>query len=538
MTGQFANGLRHGEGVQLHASGQWYTGQWKFDERHGEGTHKDNRGVYSGLWMDGKRVHGTHESAVDGEKKVYDGQWANGQAHGVGTLTVGDKQQQGHWCRGEDVDDMLAMLGTRLLDMGIDNDEEPSTPPPAYATPLHAALTPPPSPPTPTSCGSPSPRVDDSVLTGIGRRAAMCLLSHVIANVPVSRCSIVTSVQHAADSGKHFTAGELVLLAYIKVPCAIDFVAKELPRLPQKRTRTAWRGVIDKAVAHFRATCSGKDMDKMHPTYRQHKNASALSRETTSGLVWMQKHLGTYRISDFLSIVAWQPKWNVDTLEDMAASLTKHPFRLGGSLYKRVHSIRSVVTALGYIDDEYARAWLQMSSSNDDALAWMYPDHVDTPSKAIEWIHGQCLLVSNELSEQEAHREVLDALKSMTRGDEACFRCEYKKVHDQLSDDHIDAMETAIAENIGSEWRHRRWGKGGAIKETPTSGAFINGLAAADVLVQDMKKRASKTRVKDRAYAPPTRLDLPSVEDQMEFVFNRTPSRDAAVKCMGRLGCT
>ena len=99
-------------------------------------------------------------------------------------------------------------------------------------------------------------------------------------------------------------------------------------------------------------------------------------------------------------------------------------------------------------------------------------------------------------------------------------------------------METAIAENIGSEWRHRRWGKGGAIKETPTSGAFINGLAAADVLVQDMKKRALKTRVKDRAYAPPTRLELPSVEDQMEFVFNRTPSRDAAVKCMGRLGCT
>jgi hypothetical protein len=97
-------------------------------------------------------------------------------------------------------------------------------------------------------------------------------------------------------------------------------------------------------------------------------------------------------------------------------------------------------------------------------------------------------------------------------------RCEFKKVRDTFTDQHMDAMEWAIAENIGVQWRHRKWGKG--IKETAQSGAFINGIAAAGVLVRHMETVASAQKMR---------------KDQMEFAINRAPTRTAALTCMQRL---
>jgi hypothetical protein len=306
-----------------------------------------------------------------------------------------------------------------------------SPPPPAIdataaTAPATAAAVSPPPPAIDAAAASiataspPLPSTDDA-LTETGRRAGLALLSGVIANVPVRNCSIVRSVQNATMNGKEFTAGELLLLAWIKVPCAIDYLAQQLPHCFKERTRTAWREAVDKAVDHFRATCTGKDIDNMHPVYRQHKSASALSIESTSGLLAMQKTLAAFGIAQFHEIRAWAPAWHEDTLEQMAASLTDAPFRLGGTLYKRVHSIRSVVTALEFDDDDYANTWLKMSKSNDDALT-LYPPHVDTPAKAVEWLYSQCYHVALKLSEPEVHQAVLSDLHSMTRGDEACFR--------------------------------------------------------------------------------------------------------------------
>ena len=378
----------------------------------------------------------------------------------------------------------LAELGRQLLNVGID---PPVTTTPPWLMKLGFELVQPLSTP--------------AILTETGRRVALCLLSHVIANVPVSRCSIVRSVQRANE--KEFSAGELVLLACIKIPCAIDFLVQELP--VSGRTRTVWRRALDKAVEKYKANCIGKSIDQMSPIYRQHKHASALSRETSSGLLWMQKKLATYKIAQFHAIVQWAPEWHMLTLEKLANELKNYPFGFKTcSLYKRVHTVRSVVATLGHSDDEYAHAWLKMSDSNDDALTWMYPDHIDSPAKAVDWIHSQCVLLAEELSDQETHQGVLDTIKNMSRGDEACFRCEFKKVH--LSDEHIQAMESAISDKIGVQWRYRSWGKG-AIKETVHSGAFINGTAAADVLVVHMKdakkkKKKKKKKCKDPAYVP------------------------------------
>ena len=74
-------------------------------------------------------------------------------------------------------------------------------------------------------------------------RAILCVLSGVVANVPVSNCAIVTAVRKAAKyNNKDLSDGELILLSFIKVPCAIDFIAKNLVTTSTRtsRNRVGW----------------------------------------------------------------------------------------------------------------------------------------------------------------------------------------------------------------------------------------------------------------------------------------------------------
>jgi hypothetical protein len=132
----------------------------------------------------------------------------------------------------------------------------------------------------------------------------------------------------------------------------------------------------------------------------------------------------------------------------------------------------------------------------------------------------------------------------MSRGDEACFVCEFKNVRGNINRQQIRAMEDIVrAGDSGGQWRYayRAW-EYGFIRETPTSGAFVNGMKAARALVchtqgssdehstdDDQNKESD-----DESYIGDA-TDGPSVEDRMEFAMNRAPTRTAAVTCMQRL---
>lgn len=53
--GQFSAGLPNGEGSMNWSNGQSYKGTWKNGLRNGQGTHHDEKGIYTGGWIDDKR---------------------------------------------------------------------------------------------------------------------------------------------------------------------------------------------------------------------------------------------------------------------------------------------------------------------------------------------------------------------------------------------------------------------------------------------------------------------------------------------------
>ena len=95
---------------------------------------------------------------------------------------------------------------------------------------------------------------------------------------------------------KLFVPGELVLLLFIKIPCAIDYLVQALPH---HRTLSHWQNAVGKAKGHFHASRTHDNIDKMHPVYRQHKHASTLPLESSSGLVYMHTQLLSYTAAQF-----------------------------------------------------------------------------------------------------------------------------------------------------------------------------------------------------------------------------------------------
>ena len=102
---------------------------------------------------------------------------------------------------------------------------------------------------------------------------------------------------------KSFVPGELVLLPFIKIPCAIDYLVQALPH---HRTLSHWQNAVGEAKGHFRASRTHDNIDKMHPVYRQHKHASTLSLESSSGLVYMHMQLLSYTAAQIAAILEWE----------------------------------------------------------------------------------------------------------------------------------------------------------------------------------------------------------------------------------------
>ena len=166
------------------------------------------------------------------------------------------------------------------------------------------------------------------------------------------------------------------MMAFMKVPCAIDYFANKLPC--HGRTRSEWLRVLEEAIKHFKADRSFKEknLDEMDKTYRYHRASVANGIETTTGLLYMRKQLVTkYRNeAAFEAARTYQPGWVNSSIEDIAKQIQKKPMQLGGDDYKRTHCIRTLSTAIGKSTPiAEGDTHLKMSRTLDTVRPWLYP---------------------------------------------------------------------------------------------------------------------------------------------------------------------
>ena len=65
-TGEWKNNLAHGQGTYTWKSGGFYSGEWKNDKFNGKGTYTDRNGnLKSGIWENGKFISKTEENEND-----------------------------------------------------------------------------------------------------------------------------------------------------------------------------------------------------------------------------------------------------------------------------------------------------------------------------------------------------------------------------------------------------------------------------------------------------------------------------------------
>lgn len=100
FEGDFLHGMRHGKGTYTFRQ-EVYKGEWKWDQRHGQGEQKNADGtMIKGEWQNGK-PHG-HASIIDEKGTVlYEGQFQNGKRHGLGRQIFGNLDMyDGGWNEG------------------------------------------------------------------------------------------------------------------------------------------------------------------------------------------------------------------------------------------------------------------------------------------------------------------------------------------------------------------------------------------------------------------------------------------------------
>ncbi len=84
-TGQLVNGVMHGQGTAIYASGHRYEGGWKDGKRHGQGTFTSSNGRYEAGWKD-DLFHGQYTfTSANGD--TIRGEYKDGEKHGESTFT-------------------------------------------------------------------------------------------------------------------------------------------------------------------------------------------------------------------------------------------------------------------------------------------------------------------------------------------------------------------------------------------------------------------------------------------------------------------
>ena len=90
--GEYKYDNKHGQGVYTFADGERYEGEWKYDNKHGQGVYTYSDGErYEGEFKDdNKHGQGVYTFA-DGER--YEGEWKYDNKHGQGVYTYSDGER-------------------------------------------------------------------------------------------------------------------------------------------------------------------------------------------------------------------------------------------------------------------------------------------------------------------------------------------------------------------------------------------------------------------------------------------------------------
>ena len=110
-VGEYKDDERHGQGTFTFADGDKYVGDYKDNERHGQGTYTFANGEkYVGEFKDNNyHGQGTYTFA-NGDKYV--GEFKDDKRHGQGTYTWADgKKESGYWMNSEFLPDICEGMG-------------------------------------------------------------------------------------------------------------------------------------------------------------------------------------------------------------------------------------------------------------------------------------------------------------------------------------------------------------------------------------------------------------------------------------------
>ena len=95
-------GRLNGFGIAIYSDGDSFHGEWKENERHGQGTYTWGQGpgkgsVYKGSW-EGNQRNG-HGTLTYNNGDIYVGNWLNDNKHGHGKKTFKEsgKVEEGEW---------------------------------------------------------------------------------------------------------------------------------------------------------------------------------------------------------------------------------------------------------------------------------------------------------------------------------------------------------------------------------------------------------------------------------------------------------
>ena len=115
-VGEFKDGKRHGQGTDTYASGDTYVGEYKDDKPTGQGTYTwANGNTYVGELKDGKRHGQGTNTYANGD--IYVGKFKDDERHGQGTFTFSNGvKYAGEWIDGKFADKSKERLAIEMAE--------------------------------------------------------------------------------------------------------------------------------------------------------------------------------------------------------------------------------------------------------------------------------------------------------------------------------------------------------------------------------------------------------------------------------------
>ena len=331
--------------------------------------------------------------------------------------------------------------------------------------------------------------------------AVLALMSNVVGNVPVTKCAIVRGVQRNAHlfagTAVPLTPYEIVLLAYCKVPCAMDALCAELlAHQDAPRTLRQWQEAMASTLVYYGIDTAEHPLDadyakanKQHPHRRQFlfqlKNVRSRPNEiTTQKMGQILQKLDPAR---FAAGMAHVVDWQGTSTEAIVAGFRDVTTLFGGR-YRMVHAMRTVQMALCetvLVSEALDTTGEHMSTSNiSKAQALFPPFYVSTLEHQKHFLFLMWDRLSASLGVDRRQGDAV--ISGMGQGDVECLLCEtggerkakaLKKIRGAM----CALLTGGIRGCNPTNWREKAF-KGHDVPSEAVEGVFVSTVFAANSL--------------------------------------------------------